>query len=259
MVSIKAIEYYLPDLIESNNIEDKLTNKIGIYEKHIAKQDEFASDLAIKASNQLFDNHQINRSDIDFLIYCSQSPDYYLPSTSCILQNKLGLSTTIGALDINLGCSGYVYGLSLAKALIEIGMAKNLLFITADTYSKYINVQDRSVKPLFGDGAAATLLTKGNSTHGLHSFVFGTDGSGAENLIVPAGGLRNPISEQSGHEETDNFGNTRSKNNLYMNGPEIFNFTLKEIPTTIEKLLQMEHSTLEDYDYFIFHQANKYM
>jgi 3-oxoacyl-[acyl-carrier-protein] synthase-3 len=259
MVIIKGIEYYLPEQVEHNDQNDKLTSKIGIYERHIAKIDEYASDLAIAAATQLFEKNGINREDIDFLLYCTQSPDYYLPTTACVLQNKLGLATSIGALDINLGCSGYIYGISLAKGLIESGQAQNVLFITADTYSKFIHPKDRSVKPLFGDGAAATLLSADNSQYGLQSFVFGTDGSGKDNLIVPAGGLRNPISEANLKEETDTFGNIRSNSNLYMNGPEIFNFTLNVVPASIKKLLDKEGNTLEDFDFFIFHQANQYM
>ncbi|WP_027087213.1 3-oxoacyl-ACP synthase III family protein [Cohnella panacarvi] len=259
MVTIKSIEYYLPEHVEVNDRNDKLTTKIGIFEKRIAKADEYASDLAIAAANQLFEKNDIKREDIDFLLYCTQSPDYYLPTTACVLQNRLSLPTSIGALDINLGCSGYVYGLSLAKGLIESGQANNVLFITADTYSKFIHPKDRSVKPLFGDGATATLLTAAPGPFGLKSFVFGTDGSGSNNLIVPAGGLRNPLSEANLKEETDAFGNIRSNSNLYMNGPEIFNFTLNEVPASINKLLEKEGCNLEDFDFFIFHQANQYM
>ncbi|MGO4694452.1 3-oxoacyl-ACP synthase III family protein [Paenibacillus sp. 2TAB26] len=259
MIIIKGIEYYLPEQVESNDHGDKITSKIGIYERHIAGPDEYASDLAIAAANQLFDKHEIKREDIDFLLYCTQSPDYYLPTTACVIQNKLSLPTSVGALDINLGCSGYIYGLSLAKGLIETGQANNVLFITAETYSKFIHPMDRSVKPLFGDGAAATLLSAGPSQYGVQSLVFGTDGRGSNNLIVPAGGLRNPLSEANFQEETDAFGNVRSKSNLYMNGPEIFNFTLNEVPASINKLLDKEGSTLEDFDFFIFHQANQHM
>ncbi|OMF96837.1 ketoacyl-ACP synthase III [Paenibacillus sp. FSL R7-0337] len=259
MVVIKGIEYYLPKQIELNDREDKLTAKIGIRQRHIANKDEYASDMGVAAANMLFEKNDINRTDVDYLIYCTQSLEYYLPTTACILQDKLGLSTSIGALDINLGCSGYVYGLSLAKALIETGQAQNVLFITADTYSKFINNQDRSVKLLFGDGATATLLSADSNKYGLQSFVFGTDGSGMNNLIVPAGGLRNPISESNKREETDSFGNVRSNTNLYMNGPEIFNFSLKEVPKSINNLMEKEGTTIEEYDYFIFHQANQFM
>lgn len=258
-VIIKAIEYYLPEQIESNDPNDKTTAKIGINQRHIAKPEEYASDLAIAAANKLFDKHDIQREDIDFLLYCTQSPDYYLPTTACVLQDKLSLPTSIGALDINLGCSGFIYGLSLAKGLIETGQARNILFLTAETYSKFIHPLDRSVKPLFGDGAAATLLSASSEPYGVKSFVFGTDGRGKDHLIVPAGGTKNPLSEANLQEEPDSFGNIRSQSNLYMNGPEVFNFTLKEVPASIRKLLDKEGSALEDFDFFIFHQANQHM
>lgn len=259
MVNIRAIEYYLPERIDINN-DEKVTSKVGILQKHIAADDEFASDLAVKAAELLFEKNNIDRNSVDFLLYCTQSPDYYLPTTACLIQLRLGLSNTIGALDINLGCSGFVYGLSLAKGLIETGQANNVLFITADTYSKYINDQDRSVKPLFGDGASATILTAGsNAENGLRSFVFGTDGRGATNLIVPAGGLREPLNESNVIPAEDSYGNVRSRANLYMNGPEIFNFTLNTIPSSIQALLAKDQTSIEDYDFFIFHQANQHM
>jgi 3-oxoacyl-[acyl-carrier-protein] synthase III len=256
---IKAIEYYLPDFKEYNNADDRLTKKIGIFSKHIAAKDEFASDLAIRAAMKLFDAG-IDKNEVDFLLYCTQSPDYFLPTTACILQEKLGLPRSCGSLDFNLGCSGFVYGLSLAKGLIESGQATNILLITSETYSKFIHPKDKSVQPLFGDAAAATLISKTESEKScIHSFVFGTDGRGAENLIVNAGGMRQPITAETSLEIEDESGNIRSQNNLFMNGIEIFKFAMKEVPLTLNKLLEKENSTLNDYDYFVFHQANYYM
>ncbi|MBE1445665.1 ketoacyl-ACP synthase III [Paenibacillus sp. OAS669] len=257
---VKAIEYYFPETVEYNDINEKSTKKIGIYQKNVSSKDEYASDLGYKAALKLIQSGICIAEDIDYLLYCTQSPDYYLPTTACILQEKLGLPNHCGALDFNLGCSGFVYGLSIAKGLIETGSAKNILLITSDTYSKYINKADRSVKPLFGDGAAATLVSSIESDEELIGpFVFGTDGKGAKNLIVPAGGLREPISDKSLEETTDTFGNVRSNKNLYMNGPEIFNFTLREIPAAINNLLSKTKTCLDDYNYFVFHQANAYM
>jgi len=258
---IKAIEYYLPEGKDFNDPLDRLTAKIGIDVKNIAGQDEYASDLAYSAAMKLFQSGKSHPSEIDFLLYCTQSPDYILPTTACLLQDRLGLSTTCGALDINLGCSGYVYGLSLAKGLIEAGMAKNVLLITADTYSKFIHPKDRSVKLLFGDAAAATLISTNDSLSesGIGPFVFGTDGSGAEHLIIPAGGLREPITQASYDEIEDRFGNVRSRSNLYMNGAEIFNFALIQVPKAIDSLLSKDNSTLDQFDYVVLHQANKYM
>lgn len=258
---IKAIDYYLPQIRDYNDENDRLTQKIGIHVKNIAAHDEYASDLAYKAASKLFLTNVCSLSDVDFLIYCTQSPDYYLPTTACMLQERLGLSTSCGALDINLGCSGYIYGLSLAKGLIESGMAKNILFLTADTYSKYINPKDRSVQLLFGDAATATLIssTEECDEDMIGCFVFGTDGKGAENLIVPAGGLREPLTSDSYKDITDDLGNTRNRSNLYMNGSEIFNFALSQVPKSIAVLLEKNNQILSDYDYFVFHQANKYM
>lgn len=257
---IKAVEYYFPENYEENSIDDKLTSKIGIKKRNIAKNEEFASDLAVAAALKLFDEKVIDRNEIDFLILCTQSPDYLLPSTSCIIQDRLGLPTTCGAFDFNLGCSGFVYGLSIAKGLIESGSAKNILLLTADTYSKYINPLDRSVRVLFGDAASATLISSKHSSEELIGpFVFGTDGSGKDNLIVHAGGLREPLTNENQINETDEYSNTRSRANLYMNGPEIFNFTLKEVPKSFNALLEKSKLTLDDYDKFIFHQANKFM
>ncbi|MFF2480868.1 ketoacyl-ACP synthase III [Paenibacillus sp. NPDC058071] len=258
---IKAIDYYLPEKKDYNDPEDRMTKKIGVSVKNIAGENEYASDLAFHAATKLFDSDAIDKAAIDFLLYCTQSPDHYLPTTACILQERLGLSTSCGALDFNLGCSGYVYGLSLAKGLIESGVARNVLFLTADTYSKYVNANDRNVKLLFGDAASATLISSDDSigNHAIGPFELGTDGKGAELLIVPAGGLKEPLSPESLIEVVDEKGNTRNRSNLYMDGNAIFNFTALQIPKAINALLEKSQQSLEDFDYFVFHQANQYM
>src|SRR5262249_27999951 len=159
--------------------------------------------------------------------------------TACILQDRLGISTAAGALDFNLGCSGYVYGLGLAQGLISSGQASNLLLITAETYSKFIHARDKSVRTIFGDGAAATLVKAVESDFPLIGpFIYGTDGSGAQNLIVPTGGMRCARTGQTAVPTEDGNGNMRSRDNLFMNGAEIFIFTLKTVPQTIDRLLQ---------------------
>lgn len=265
-VNIKAISYYLPEgKLTNDDINadfpewdiEKISSKTGINIRHISAQDEFSSDMAIKAAEKLFAEHSINKEKIDFLLYCTQSPDYFLPTTACILQQKLGLKTSIGALDFNLGCSGFVYGLSLAKGLISGGMANNVLLITSETYSKFIHPKDKSNKTIFGDAAAATLISTEKGICSIGDFVFGTDGSGAENLIVRNGGVRNFLTK--GTDYTDEYGNVRNDNNLYMNGAEIFNFTSEAIPYLTQSILQKSNLTLEKVDLFIFHQANRYM
>lgn len=263
---IKHISYYLPKFSLTNekihhefpewNIE-KISSKTGIDERHISAEDEFSSDMAIKAAEKLFEEHQIDRSTIDFLLFCTQSPDYFLPTTACVIQHKLQLSTNCGALDFNLGCSGFIYGLSLAKGLIAGNMAKNVLLITSETYSKFIHPKDKSNKTIFGDAAAATLISAENGTFEIGDFVFGTDGSGAGNLIVKNGGMRFPIVDQK--DDTDEYGNVTNDNNLFMNGSEIFNFTSESVPKLTDSILEKINKSIEDIDMFIFHQANKYM
>lgn len=265
--NIKAISYYLPEKILTNELINKdfpewdiqkISNKTGINARHISADDEFSSDMAQKAAEKLFQEHQIDRSTIDFLLLCTQSPDYFLPTTACILQDKLGLETTTGALDFNLGCSGFVYGLSLAKGLIVGGMAKNVLLITSETYSKFIHPSDKSNKTIFGDAAAATLISVEDGFCNIGEFVFGTDGKGAENLIVKQGGMRYPVSENS-LDTSDEFGNIHNDKNLFMNGTEIFNFTGESVPKLTKAILEKVNLSIENVDLFIFHQANKYM
>lgn len=254
MTKIKAISYYLPESIldnkEINNnfpewSIDKISSKTGIYKRHIAAKDEFTSDMAVKAALKLFNEYDISPSEIDFILLCTQSPDHFLPTTACLIQNRLNIPTTAGALDFNLGCSGYIYGLALAKGLVNSKIAKNILLITSETYSKFINPNDKSNRTIFGDGASATLI----STDGfadILDFELGTDGSGGENLIVKNGACKYPTSNSI-------------DDNLYMNGPEIFNFTSKSVPSLVEFTLNKNNLLIEDINMFVFHQANKYM
>jgi len=264
---IKAIEVYLPkDVLDNDTLVQqypqwsvkKIEEKTGISKRHIIASDETVSDMAISSAEKLLTSYCIEKSEIDYIILCTQSPDYLLPTTACIIQDKLNLPTTCGALDFNLGCSGYVYGLSLAKGLIESNQAKNVLLITSEAYSRYINIGDKSVRSLFGDGATSTLISGGRD-ESLKSFVFGTDGSGSDNLIVPHGGSYMPISSDSFKESKDKDGNIRSPRDLYMNGPEILVFTLKIVPNTMRRILFKANLSLSDIDFFVFHQANKFL
>jgi 3-oxoacyl-[acyl-carrier-protein] synthase-3 len=262
---IKAISYYLPEKTLTNEDlsslfpewgVEKIAQKIGVETRHIAAENEFASDLAIAAANKLFAEHGIYPNEIDFLLYCTQSPDYFLPTTSCIIQDKLNIPVNAGALDFNLGCSGYIYGLALAKGLIAAGIAKNILLLTSETYSKFIHEKDKGNRTIFGDAAAATLI----STQGfaqIEEFELGTNGKGAENLMVKEGGIRFP--KTNAPTVSDEYGNQQSAENLYMNGPEIFSFTSKEIPGLITETLAKNKLTKTGIDQFIFHQANQHM
>jgi 3-oxoacyl-[acyl-carrier-protein] synthase-3 len=267
--TISAIEYYLPSGRLTNEMlaaqfpewsVQKIEEKTGIASRPIAAPDECVSDMAVAAAQKLFNSKACLPEEIDFLLLCTQSPDYVLPTTACLVQDRLGIPTKCGALDFNLGCSGFVYGLGLAKGLIESGQARRVLLVTAEAYSKHIHPSDKSVRTLFGDAAAATLVI-GHDNQGpaIGPFVYGTDGSGYPNLIVPAGGVRRPRSAETACAVMDASGNRRAADNIFMNGVEIFNFTLAAVPNAVHALLERTGQTLADVDLFIFHQANSYM
>jgi 3-oxoacyl-[acyl-carrier-protein] synthase-3 len=259
---IKAISYYLPEEILSNDVlsnqfpewsMDKIESKTGIKQRRIAKESEFASDMAIHASELLFKEHKIEKATIDFVLLCTQSPDYCLPTTACIVQDKLGLNKNAGALDFNLGCSGYIYGLAIAKGLILANIAQNILLITSETYSKYIDNSDRVNRTIFGDAAAATLISDSGIAEILE-FDLGTDGSGADNLIVKGGGARFKSNNQ-----LNQVFNSEIDSCLFMNGPEIFSFTTKMVPSLIKNNIQKNNLSEDSISLYILHQANKYM
>jgi 3-oxoacyl-[acyl-carrier-protein] synthase-3 len=266
-IRIAGIATHLPERVLSNSElaalypswpADKIFEKTGIRERRIAADTETAADLAYEAAEKLFASGQCRREDVDFLILCTQAPDFVLPTSACILQHRLTLRRDIGAFDMNLGCSGFVYGLSVAAGLIAAGAANNVLLLTADTYSKYIHAGDKSVRTLFGDGAAATLIARSESGS-VGPFVFGTDGGGAHDLIVEAGGFRTPRSETTAIEAEDNTGNIRSRDHLFMNGANVMNFSLREVPRTFARLLELTGTTAGDVDHVVLHQANKFM
>jgi 3-oxoacyl-[acyl-carrier-protein] synthase-3 len=259
---VTKIDYYLPETIVTNEelsdmfpdwAPEKIEEKVGVRQRHVAKDDETALDLAFNAAEKVLENE--DKETIDFLILCTQSPDYFLPTSSCILQNKLGLSQKTAAFDFNLGCSGYVYGLGIAKGLISAGLAKKVLFITAETYSKHINANDKGNRTIFGDGATASIIEY-SEINQIFEFELGTDGSGFDKLIVPNGGLR---SKYDANAPMLNQDEPFTANDLYMNGPEIFNFTIQRVPNLVIDVLAKNNMTMDDIDYFIFHQANKFM
>lgn len=263
---IRGISYYLPEKILTNEElmkefpeweVDKVYNKVGVQKRHIAGPGETAGDMAEKAARMLFAEYSISPSEIDFILLCTQSPDHFLPSTACIIQHRLGIPTSAGAFDYDLGCSGCIYGMATAKGLIAAGIAANVLLLTAETYTKYLHPQDKSNRAIFGDGAAACLISKEKGFAEIGEFVLGTDGSGAENLMVKSFGARQRSA--SAQESVDDDGHVRRDDYLYMNGSAIFNFTLETVPAMMNDLLKKSELERSDIDYFIFHQANKYM
>ena len=251
-IKIGPSAYYLPEKKEGN--EDlkkdnpgwdmsKILEKTGVAIRSIADSKQTALDLALKAGNKLLQD--TCKEGIDLIILVTQSPDYVLPTSACILQNQLGLSKKCMAFDINLGCSGFVYALSVVGSLIESGAATKGLILCSDTYTKYIDKNDRTCRPLFSDGASATLLV-GSDLDDIGPFVFGTDGGGYKKLIVREGGAREPdISTDSCY------------GSLEMHGADIFLFALNTVPASINELLGKSKLTIEDIDLFVFHQASK--
>ena len=251
-VKIADIELYLPEKVITNEYLhnkcgidiDFLENKIGIKERRIAAEDETCSDMAIKAAQNLFAKGNYQPNEIDVLIVCTQNPDYKLPTTACIIQHSLGLKTSCMSFDINLGCSGYIYSLVVAQSLLNNGIFKKALVIMVDQYSKLIDYTDKNTAALFGDAATVTVVEASEKDFGIIDFTVGTDGSGAQNLIAYNSGVK-----------------TQSDKNkfLYMNGREIFKFSLLAVPVSINTVLEKNNLTKNEIKYFIFHQANKYM
>ena len=254
---IGPISVYLPSNIETNEDlkaenpgwdMDLISSKTGIHQRHIADKEQCSSDLGFAAGKKLLEEYEIAPESIDFLLFCTQTPDYALPTTACLLQHRLGLATGCGALDFNLGCSGYVYGLSLADGLIRSGAVKRILFITAETYSKMIAPDDRSLRTIFGDGATATLIEAVDEPS-MWGFQFGTDGTGADTLIAHCGGFRED------HELIKPRHRKRWDSDLYMDGPSLINFTVGKIPDLVTNVLESAQTTREQIDYYLFHQA----
>lgn len=264
-VYIKDIAYYLPEKVMTNEdiVRDfpewsveKIASKVGVHQRHVAAADETATDLAVKAAQSLFKQGKCGPQEVDFVLFCTQSPDYFLPTSACIIQKRLGLRIDIGALDFNLGCSGYVYGLALAKGLVVSGVAANVLLLTGETYNKHLHPKDKGNRTIFGDAASATLVgTDGIAEIG--NFSLGTDGSGADNLIIKSGGMRCPKRQDDLHFDENN--NPVSSDYLYMNGSEIFTFTLDNVPPLIADTLSRNGVEKDEADLYVFHQANKYM
>ncbi|REK13060.1 MAG: ketoacyl-ACP synthase III [Planctomycetota bacterium] len=255
--AVGPIAVHLPERVETNDDLaalfpkwdlDLIYSKTGIRSRHIAAPDECASDLGVAAAEKLFQESGVERDSIDFLLFCTQTPDYPLPTTACLLQDRLGLPTTVGALDFNLGCSGFVYGLSLADGLIRGGAAKRVLLITAETYSKYIHPEDRSLRPIFGDGAAATLI-EASDTPSLSAFNFGTDGKAADALMVNSGGARPEADALRPRTRW------RWESKLYMDGPGLIRLTLDTVPQMIDRVRKSGEVTDSDIELYLVHQA----
>ena len=264
MAYLKAISYYTPsNVVNNEDLQKSLTDvdvekiakQVGVVNRSVAVENQTASDLAVEAAKKLFKEYEIPPKDIDFVILCTQSPDYFYPSTAWILQDRLGIPKNSGAFDFDLGCSGFVYGLAIAKGLVHAGVASNILLLTADILSSYLNPTD-SNRILFGDAASAAVISETGFAE-IGDFVLGSDGSGYENLIIRNGACRHR--ERTGNVRIDDSGQKCYDDYFYMNGNNIFNFTVDLIPELIKDTVAKNNLSKEDVDYYVFHQANKYM
>lgn len=261
---ISAVEYALPARILTNSeIAERHPNwrmpevarRTGVVSRHVAESSETALDLAEVACQKLLSGNRAGGVQIRAILFCTQTPDYIMPPNACLLQDRLGLPTSVAALDFTLACSGYVYGLFLAKSMVTSGAVDSVLLVTADTYSKLISPDDRGPYTLFGDGAAATLIQPGSE--GIHDFVLGTDGSQAACFIVEAGGARVPRDIMTTGVRVDRSGNKRSREQIKMNGPAVLAFVQRDIPGAVSSLLGRSGTTIQDLDVVVFHQASQ--
>jgi 3-oxoacyl-[acyl-carrier-protein] synthase-3 len=231
------------------------TKTTGIIERRVASESTTCSDLCFEAASRLLSDLNC-KDEIDLVLFVSQSPDYFLPATSIILQNRLGIPTNAMAFDVNLGCSGYVYGLSIASHFIQSGNIKKVLLLAGDKSTISTNYEDKSTFPLFGDAGTATLLEFDNNSDDWF-FSMASDGKGKDAIIIEHGHSRHPYGTIEDETKEIEPGIIRSKKHLKLNGMEVFNFALKEVAPSIKKLLNYSNQEIEEIDYFVFHQANK--
>jgi len=262
---VKSIEYYLPKVMVSNQDlykdnpdwdMDKVFEKSGVNIRHIAKVGETALALSQKACDRMFQNEKNDVNDIDGIIYCTQSPDYIMPGNSFLLHDYLGLSHEVFTYDLNRACDGFINSLAMAHAFISSGMGKQLLLVTADTYSKYINKRDRSTRTLFGDGAAVTIIEKSNKKRGIIDVDLISSGKNYDNFYIPAGGARLPKSNSTSKEKVDDNGNMRSDNDIFMEGMGVWGFVNSVVPKQIRRVLKRNCLEKSDIDLFLFHQGS---
>lgn len=245
--------------IWSQEEANEIVDKTGIEERRFSDENTCSSDLCFAAAEKLFADNEINRDDIDLLVFISQTPDYRMPATSVILQHRLGLANKTIAFDITLGCSAFLYGLSVVYGLMEKGNLKKALLLDGETRSKVYSPRDRRSAFLFGDGGVAALIER-DPKYGRSTFSLNSDGSRADLIMIPAGGYRHMSSAETVVEKVvDEFGNMRSDEQGYMRGGDVFNFVIREIPRDIKNTLAFTEKTVDDFDYIVFHQANNFI
>jgi 3-oxoacyl-[acyl-carrier-protein] synthase-3 len=236
---------------------DRLETRTGVMKRYVASDNETALDFAVQACESLAAQGQLRPAEIDAVIFCTESPDYIIPPNSCLLHGQLGLRTDVLAFDITLACSGYIYGLQLAWSLIRSGTAKRVLLATADTYSRYIHAGDRATRCLFGDGGAVSIIGASDTGSNILDIRCGTSGKHYDKFIIPAGGMRVPVSAATACVSVDSSGNTRSAENIKMDGLGVLSFFNSTIPCSVKDTLARNDLSMDDVDLFVFHQASR--
>ena len=237
----------------------EVVEKIGIYERRFALEGVTAGDLCYAAADKLLNDMQIPREEIDLLVFVSQTPDYRMPATSVLLQNRLGLGHQTIAFDINLGCSGFIYGMSVIYAMMERSGLRRALLLDGETRSRVYSPKDRKTAFIFGDGGVAALIER-DEAFGNSYFSLNSDGSKEDLIKMDAGGYRKMSSVETLREKVvDEHGNIRTDEHGYMNGGDVFNFVIREIPPDIKNTLKYSGNETADIDYFLFHQANDFI
>jgi 3-oxoacyl-[acyl-carrier-protein] synthase-3 len=265
-IKISEIAYHLPDEIETNeelstaNPEwdlKRVESRTGVLSRHIAGNDETAFDLAFSACEKLFKANPSLKNKIDGIVFCTQNEDYVMPANSSVLHDKLGLKESVFALDFNLACSGYIYGLAMIRGLFATGMVTNVILVNADTYSRYIHPKDRSARLLFGDGAAVSWIEASSGDEGIIDVICSTSGAHHQLFMIPAGGSRTPRSDETQIPAVDVSGNVRTPEHIRMDGGGVLEFVKSRVPDQIYELLERNGLSLSDIDQFVFHQASK--
>lgn len=262
---IDDLEYSLPAQVVTNEDlgreqptwdMDRVAQKSGVLSRHVAAERETALDLAVDACARLFERH--DPRSFDGVIFCTQTPDYLMPSNAFLLHQRFRMDERMVAFDYNLACSGFIYGLAVVRGLVAAGQCRRVLLVTADTYSKLIHAGDRSARVLFGDGAAATVLSASDTSAGILDIDCTTAGSGAKAFWVPAGGCRTPRTDATGIAQADEHGNLRSLNDIHMDGMAVWAYINSSVPRQLRRLLERNGMSIADVDLFIFHQASKF-
>jgi 3-oxoacyl-[acyl-carrier-protein] synthase-3 len=266
--TITGMHYCIPDnILDNQEMANRfgeravlaITKMAGVKERRVVTPGVTASDLGYTAAKRLLDSRGIDPKSIDLLIFVSQTGDYQVPATACVLHERLGLSDTCAAFDVAQGCSAFPYGACVASSMVEAGGFRRALLINADTVSLLLHPQDRGLVPLHGDAAAVSLIEPCEAGSGFLWFELGTDGTGHQHIIIPASGTRNPRTEDTKVEFVDDSGIVRTQEHLFMNGPAVFHFSLHKIPDVIRAALEKHQMVIEDFDLVLLHQANRTM